>query len=80
MWNCKDVASRASAMIDGELSFWDGLQVRLHLAMCKGCSAFVVQMRLTRNLTMAAGAEAGVDEAALAAIFARLHEQKPSGN
>lgn len=51
MLSCKDVAERASALIDGELSTWDALQIRLHLAMCKGCSRFIEQMRLTDQLT-----------------------------
>ena len=71
---------RSGALIDGNLSFWEGLQIRLHLALCKGCSAFVEQMRLIRSLTLAAGAEGGVDEVAMAAILARLHEQKPTGD
>ncbi len=51
MQSCKDVADRASALIDGELSAWDALQTRLHLAMCKGCSRFIEQMRATDQLT-----------------------------
>lgn len=51
MLSCKDVADRASALIDGELSTWDALQIRLHLAMCKGCGRFIEQMRLTDQLT-----------------------------
>jgi len=51
MLSCKDVAERASALIDGELSTWDALQIRLHLAMCKGCGRFIEQMRLTDQLT-----------------------------
>lgn len=50
MLNCKEVADRASALIDGELSLWDALQMRLHLAMCKGCSNFINQMRATDRL------------------------------
>lgn len=51
MLSCKDVADRASALIDGELSTWDAVQIRLHLAMCKGCGRFIEQMRLTDQLT-----------------------------
>ena len=80
MLNCKDVTARSSAFIEGDLSFWQGLQIHLHLAMCKGCSAFVEQMRLTHSLTMAAGAAGGVDELAMAAILVRLHEPKSSGD
>ena len=51
MLSCKDVADRASALIDGDLSAWNALQIRLHLAMCKGCGRFIEQMRLTDQLT-----------------------------
>lgn len=54
MLHCKDVAQRASALIDGELGLFERLQVRLHLAMCRGCDAFIRQMRATRDLTRAA--------------------------
>jgi len=51
MLSCKDVADRASALIDGDLSTWDALQIRLHLAMCKGCGRFIEQVRMTDRLT-----------------------------
>ncbi|TCM87087.1 anti-sigma factor family protein [Rhodovulum steppense] len=79
MLNCKDVAARASALIDGELSGWQAMQMRLHLAMCRGCSAFVGQIRQTRDLTEAALREGTAhpgDDARLAAILARLPDQR----
>lgn len=51
MLSCKEVADRASALIDGELSGWEALRMRLHLAMCKGCSRFIDQIRVTDQLT-----------------------------
>lgn len=45
MLSCKEVAERASALIDGELGLFDRLQMRL--AMCKGCGAFIDQMKTT---------------------------------
>lgn len=80
MFSCKDVSERASALIDKELPLWEVMQLRLHLAMCKGCSAFVRQMKITRALTSIAPAvapAAAEDEAAMAAILARLHDNKP---
>ncbi len=70
--NCKEVVARSSALIDGELPFWEALQLRLHMAVCKGCTAFVHQMRVTRSLTLAAGQATPDDDAALAAVLARL--------
>lgn len=56
MMSCKDVADRASTLMDGELSRWERLQIRLHLAMCKGCAAFIEQMRQTDRIVAAVGA------------------------
>ncbi len=51
MLSCKEIAERSSALIDGELSAWNALQIRVHLAMCNGCSRFIAQMRMTDQLT-----------------------------
>lgn len=79
MLSCKEVTERASDLIDGNLSTWDALQIRLHLAMCKGCSAFVGQLRMTRDVTRSvAEAEAldPPDDARIEAILFQLHERK----
>ena len=83
MLSCKEVAERASALIDGELGVFDRLQMRLHLAMCKGCNAFVWQMRTTRDLTASA---AVVDDdcsdevdGRITAILSQLHDGKQTG-
>jgi anti-sigma factor RsiW len=76
MLRCKEVAERASALIDGELGLFDAIQVRLHLAMCKGCNAFIRQMRQTRALAKAAALvedpPAQDAEARIAAILAEV--------
>ena len=56
MFRCSEVAERASLLIDGDLGFWQRLNIKLHLAMCRGCRAFVEQMRITDDLTAMAGA------------------------
>lgn len=83
MPSCKEVAERASALIDGELGLFDRLQMRLHLAMCKGCDAFVRQIRTTRDLTVSAAAidEERSDEVdgRITAILSQLHDGKKTG-
>ncbi|PKP70682.1 MAG: anti-sigma factor [Alphaproteobacteria bacterium HGW-Alphaproteobacteria-4] len=82
MLSCKEVAQRASAMIDGELGAWDTLQMRMHMAMCKGCERFIGQMRITRDLTEAVDeAEElhDVDDLRISAILSQLHEGKQQG-
>lgn len=83
MLTCKEVADRASALIDGELSAWDAFQMRLHLAMCKGCGRFIAQMRTTDKFTaqiaeleepfMSPGSENG----RYAGILSTLRDKKP---
>ncbi len=83
MLSCKEVASRASALIDGELGTWQALQMRLHLAMCKGCERFIGQMRTTRDLTESLTAGDAHDEAdgvRVSAILSQLHEGKQKGD
>jgi anti-sigma factor RsiW len=84
MLGCKQVALRASALVDGELGAWDALQMRLHLAMCKGCDRFVAQIRSTRDLTSAAAlaetaALSEADDRRISALLAQLHDGKHSG-
>ncbi len=55
MLSCKQATARASDLIDGNLSTWDALQMRLHLAMCKGCDAFIDQLRMTCDSTRLVG-------------------------
>lgn len=84
MLSCKEVSERASALIDGELGLFDLLQMRLHLAMCKGCDAFVRQMRTTRELTKSAldiePAEMKGDDERITHILSQLREEKQSGS
>ncbi len=82
MLSCQNVATRASALIDGELSTWQTLQMRLHLAMCKGCHRFIGQMQTTRDLTEslpAADAQDETDGDRISAILSQIHEGKPDG-
>lgn len=58
MFRCSEVAERASLMIDNEMGFWPRANMQLHLAMCRGCRAFIAQMRTTRDLTLMAGVAA----------------------
>lgn len=79
MLNCKDVVQRASALIDGELSLWEVIRIRLHMALCTGCSAFVRQMQVTRGLTAIADAPSASDDESIAAILKRHHADRPAG-
>lgn len=83
MLSCKEVAERASALIDGELGLFDRLQMRLHLAMCKGCGAFVNQMVITNDLTLSAVAQDELPgeeaDSRISAILSQLRDGKKPG-
>lgn len=78
MFRCSEVAERASRMIDGELDFWQRANMKLHLALCRGCRAFMAQMRKTKELTELVGAAGDpVPSEDIQAALARL--QRRSG-
>lgn len=80
MYSCREVAERASLLVDGELGLLQRLKMRMHLAMCRACTTFVGQIRITRDLVKAAG---GVpqdhDGERLGEIYARQKQIPPSG-
>lgn len=49
MLNCKEVTRLLSESQDRELTLFEGLQLRMHLAMCKGCANFDRQMQFLRK-------------------------------
>lgn len=82
MLSCKDVTARASDLIDGNLPFWESVQMRFHLAMCKGCAAFVGQLRATQDITRAvaeAESRQAMLDARMEALFQRLTEERTQG-
>ena len=48
--NCDDVARSLSDDLDGEVSFWKRLGIRLHLLMCPPCQKGRAALRRTVNL------------------------------
>ncbi len=74
MLRCDHVAEEASALIDGNLSWWHAPRLRMHLLMCKSCNRFVRQMRITKSLTEAVGDSAPISDAAIDQIFSRAQK------
>lgn len=82
MMSCKEVAERASALVDGEVSAWEAMQLKVHLAMCKGCGRFVDQIRTTDELVDAAASDdmmSEADDSRINAILAELHRSGQQG-
>jgi len=49
MLSCKEVTHLVSAGLDRKLGFAERLRLRLHLAVCDGCSHFTKQMKFIRK-------------------------------
>ncbi len=85
MLSCRHVAERADSYLDRELPLWQRARIRLHLAMCHGCSRLVGQMRKTRALAdSAARAEradalSDGDQQKVTAILSRLNDNRNAG-
>lgn len=88
MLRCKDVFDRASALIDEEISPWEGLQMQMHLALCKGCRRFIEQMRQTDRITSevapqvaqySGNVEHNAPNGQLAAVLSTPHDEKQFG-
>ncbi len=47
MMNCDQITRAAGDFIERRLRFRDRLKVLVHIAMCKGCRAYIEQFRLT---------------------------------
>jgi predicted anti-sigma-YlaC factor YlaD len=49
MRRCQDVAESATEYLEGALPWWRALLLRLHLAICAACAAFLAQLAATRE-------------------------------
>jgi anti-sigma factor RsiW len=47
MMSCKEVTEAATDYLDGNLPFWRKMALRMHVAMCRHCRAFLDQLRKT---------------------------------
>ncbi len=47
MMNCEQITNTADDFIEGRLRLHQRLMVLVHVAMCKGCRAYLDQFRLT---------------------------------
>ncbi|MEM7456355.1 MAG: zf-HC2 domain-containing protein [Planctomycetota bacterium] len=40
MFNCRKISELVSRSLDGDLSFWKRVQIRMHMMMCSLCRKF----------------------------------------
>ena len=80
MLSCKEVTKLVSENLDRHLPLWRRLGLRLHVAMCKGCSAYRRQIESLNKLVsdhyrsdQAANNRNDLPDGALARIKESLH-------
>lgn len=62
MLSCREISERASDLIEGRTSWRVRAEARLHLLMCRHCSRYIEQLKLTmRALRGARPSEPMVD-------------------
>jgi hypothetical protein len=78
--NCREAMTKSSRYVDGELSWWDCLKLRLHLSQCWCCARFVRQLPLLgqfcRKLDDCEEAHDHLSNEARDRIKASLHDDK----
>jgi len=47
MLSCKDITDLLTEYLEGQMSFADRMQIKMHLAMCGHCRNYADQLRLT---------------------------------
>lgn len=76
MMNCEQVTRAAGDFVERRLRVRERLMLLLHIAMCKGCRAYVEQFRLTLLALRAMPGPAS--EPAPEALMERFREQSRS--
>jgi hypothetical protein len=74
---CRDVSALATDYMEGALGWRQRLALRLHLAICDGCRAFLQQMRRTVQLIESLPVTPPTPEAE-ARVLAMLPDRGPS--
>jgi hypothetical protein len=46
MLTCKEITEQSDGYLAGDLGFYQKLQVRIHLMMCRYCRRYIRQLRL----------------------------------
>ena len=64
MLSCREVAARASMLIDGDLSFTERVAMRMHLVMCKRCRRFSRQLKVLIDTLALRGGQAADEPSA----------------
>lgn len=71
MLTCQELTELANDYIEEDISWWNGMQVRVHLWMCEHCQQYVHQLKQTVELTRSVEPEplSDRDHAALRSVY-----------
>jgi predicted anti-sigma-YlaC factor YlaD len=47
MLTCRELTELITEYLEGRMSFWQRVQVQMHLGMCRHCRAYLRQMKAT---------------------------------
>lgn len=70
MLNCKQMSEMGSIIIDGQVPWRSKMSVMMHLSMCKRCSRYMQQLKLTSEVLQQSRLDA--DEADIERTLGRL--------
>ena len=74
---CKETSRLLTRTIDGRLSWWERLQMRLHISVCRNCSIFERQLQqMARWLGLWKEKGNGLPEEARRRIQEKLEEKE----
>lgn len=51
MLKCQDILGQADAYLTEDLTTWQRVQFRLHLAVCRHCRRYLRQLKLTQQVS-----------------------------
>lgn len=77
---CREVSELASDCLDGELPPGRRALLRLHLAVCSACAAFVQQIRLVKEALPMTRHHLELSESTRAALLDAFEQQHGAGD
>ena len=74
MLKCRELVEHADALLAGELTWRQGLSVRMHLLICHHCRRYVNHFK--KLLRAIPGMHGKADDAEVEQVMRRIHDKK----
>jgi anti-sigma factor RsiW len=75
MLKCLEVVEHADAYLADELTKWQRIQFRVHLAVCRHCRRYVRQLKMTQKLSQRQILTMQTTDQQVEDIWAKLQQQ-----